>query len=363
MALPTSVGYKLTMTGHFSPFLSPDKLSDALPGVYLAHFLENLLPDPGHRAALLAESGLTNQPLGSDHSVGLQPLLCLIELIDREARPGWHIEPSLAMEAAHHGPLGVAVVSAASVADALRTLTEFQAVRAAFVHISADMTDAGWQARMMPMSQPKGPWHMLMEINLLALACLIQRLLPPRTRAPLLTMPDRYRPWQARFGNALTGQIRFDGQEYRLLVPQELLALHCPLGDRRLHADAVARCRAILAERSRYSPLEAEIRRRVMVSLSAPPTLDQMAQCLGLSKRTLHRRLQTTGRTYRGLLDEVRASVAANLLRESGAPIATIAEELGYQDTANFGRACRRWFGCAPGALRHRDRDDPPKLA
>ncbi len=363
MALPARIGYKVTMNGHFSPLAPPETLTDALPRVYLTHFLENLLPDPGDRAALLARSGLADQSPSSDRSVALKPLLLLIELIDRETRPGWHIEPSLAMEAAHHGPLGVAVVSAASVADALRTLTELQAVRAAFVHISADTTDSGWQARMMPMSQPKGPWHVLMESNLLALACLIQRLLPPRTRAPLLTLPERYRPWQARLRDALPGQLRFDGHEYRLLVPQQLLALHCPLGDRRLHADAVGRCRAILAERSRYSPLEAEIRRRVMASLSAPPALDEMARQLGLSKRTLHRRLRARGRSYRDLLEGVRASAAASLLRDSAAPIATIAEQLGYQDTANFGRACRRWFGCAPGALRHRGRDDPPKLA
>jgi AraC-like DNA-binding protein len=40
------------------------------------------------------------------------------------------------------------------------------------------------------------------------------------------------------------------------------------------------------------------------------------------------------------------------LLRDRELTVADVAYTLGYEDPANFGRACRRWFGMAPGAYR-----------
>jgi len=43
---------------------------------------------------------------------------------------------------------------------------------------------------------------------------------------------------------------------------------------------------------------------------------------------------------------------AERLLGERALSVADVAYALGYEDPANFGRACRRWFGMAPGAFR-----------
>lgn len=326
---------------------------NGLPGLYLAHFLETLLPDPARRKALLDAAGLDDD-LGARPDVALATVLDLIERIDRQARPGWHIAPALAMEATHHGPLGVAVVTAATVQDALATLTSLEAVRAAFVHIQPEPDAAGWQARLLARAEPTGPWRLLMEINLLALAGLIRRLLAPASRDLQLTLPGGYRAWQQHLHQALPDQVHPTGADYRLALPRAVLARPCRLADPRLHADAVERCKSILAERRGGGALEADIRRRLLALPGRPPGLATMARQLGLSRRTLHRRLQADGLSYRDLVGQVQATVAADRLRHTRLPIARIAEELGYQDTANFGRACRRWFGCPPGELRTR---------
>ena len=60
---------------------------NGLPGLYLAHFLETLLPDPARRKALLDAAGLDDD-LGARPDVALATVLDLIERIDRQARPG-----------------------------------------------------------------------------------------------------------------------------------------------------------------------------------------------------------------------------------------------------------------------------------
>lgn len=65
-------------------------------------------------------------------------------------------------------------------------------------------------------------------------------------------------------------------------------------------------------------------------------------------------RLRDEGTSYRGLRDASQKRYAESLLRDRRLDVSEVAYALGYQDAANFGRACRRWFGASPG--RHRRR-------
>ena len=70
------------------------------------------------------------------------------------------------------------------------------------------------------------------------------------------------------------------------------------------------------------------------------------------SPRTLIRKLKAEDTRYQQLLDDVRSELAAWWLTETQLPIERIAEKLGYQDTSNFSRTFRRWFGMPPLAMR-----------
>src|SRR5882724_6280388 len=68
-----------------------------------------------------------------------------------------------------------------------------------------------------------------------------------------------------------------------------------------------------------------------------------------VSARTLVRRLRRVGTTYHELVDTYRREQAETLLRNPDFGIVEVSYLVGYEDPANFGRACRRWFGIAPG--------------
>ena len=75
---------------------------------------------------------------------------------------------------------------------------------------------------------------------------------------------------------------------------------------------------------------------------------------LGLSERSLHRRLREEGTTLRALLHELRRTLSERYIRE-GLSINETAFLLGYSEASAFHRGFRRWTGRTPAAYR-RDR-------
>jgi AraC-like DNA-binding protein len=94
------------------------------------------------------------------------------------------------------------------------------------------------------------------------------------------------------------------------------------------------------------------------------PTIRTTAEYVGMSVRTLQRRLAQAGASHHVLVAQARFATAAVVLERTDAKILELALNLGYSDHANFTRAFRRWAGCAPreyrsNNTRHEDVPDP----
>lgn len=87
------------------------------------------------------------------------------------------------------------------------------------------------------------------------------------------------------------------------------------------------------------------------------PDMEAIAQQLHLSSRTLRRRLLDEGTHFRLLLEEVRQTLAEELLATGGLTLEEIAARLGYAEVSNFIHAFKRWKGLAPHQYRQRHRD------
>ncbi len=88
--------------------------------------------------------------------------------------------------------------------------------------------------------------------------------------------------------------------------------------------------------------------------LAEAPDLAAAARTLGLSPRTLHRRLRDEGSGFRAIKDELRRERALARLEKTRESIAGIAAELGYSEPSAFFRAFQGWRGEAPSAHRRR---------
>jgi AraC-like DNA-binding protein len=83
-----------------------------------------------------------------------------------------------------------------------------------------------------------------------------------------------------------------------------------------------------------------------------PPRLEWIAAKLGLSPRSLQRKLGDSGTSYLEVLERVLCSRARSLIGTTRTPIIEIALSLGYSDPAHFSRAFKRWTGATPSAYR-----------
>jgi len=83
-------------------------------------------------------------------------------------------------------------------------------------------------------------------------------------------------------------------------------------------------------------------------------SLGGVAATLAMHPRTLQRRLADEATTLEHIRDAVRRELVQRFLAEPGMPLMRIAELLGYAEASALTRACNRWFGVSPRALRRK---------
>jgi len=89
-----------------------------------------------------------------------------------------------------------------------------------------------------------------------------------------------------------------------------------------------------------------------MLLLDGYPDIQRTAHAIGLSVRTLQRRLAGSRVTYSQLVERERFDLGRTLLQDRHAKVTEIALLLGYSDVANFTHAFRRWTGLSPREYR-----------
>lgn len=82
------------------------------------------------------------------------------------------------------------------------------------------------------------------------------------------------------------------------------------------------------------------------------PDIETVASALCMTSRTLRRKLEAEGTSFRQLLDKIRYALASDYLRSPKMPVDDIAYALGFSDTPSFRRAFKRWSGKNPSELR-----------
>ncbi len=125
------------------------------------------------------------------------------------------------------------------------------------------------------------------------------------------------------------------------------------------HADwpaAFSRLGEAVARRDRARPLPGRVRTAIFSEMSRGlPRRETVAARLGVSQRTLHRRLQAAGTSYGAILSDCRASLGRFLLQNAERPLSQVAHDLGYSDYTAFSRAFRACYGHTPKAFRDRN--------
>lgn len=82
------------------------------------------------------------------------------------------------------------------------------------------------------------------------------------------------------------------------------------------------------------------------------PKMDDVARRLGMSMRSLHRRLAENGLTFQMLTEDTRRELAEGLLRDDRHSLSDVAFLTGFSEQSSFNRAFKRWVGDTPASFR-----------
>lgn len=85
---------------------------------------------------------------------------------------------------------------------------------------------------------------------------------------------------------------------------------------------------------------------------SGIPSLEKVSSHVGMSNRTLTRRLAESGTTFRELIKKIQAEISKDLLLNTSSNIGEIAFQLGFSEQSAFNRAFKRWTGQSPVEFR-----------
>jgi AraC-like DNA-binding protein len=158
----------------------------------------------------------------------------------------------------------------------------------------------------------------------------------------------------AEYTRVFGAAVRFDAAKNELILPASVLELPLLEPDPALGAYLEARANVLL-ETLPERGFERDVRSKIDEGLaSGAPLLATIASQLGMSARTLQRRLSAESLSFAALVEDVRRTTALGLIARPGCSVSEIAALTGYQDMPSFRAAFVRWTGNTPRAYRQR---------
>ncbi|MCJ7555324.1 MAG: AraC family transcriptional regulator, partial [Gammaproteobacteria bacterium] len=144
----------------------------------------------------------------------------------------------------------------------------------------------------------------------------------------------------------------FNAEANRAVTSTSVLMESLPQANELALKAAEEQCRILLDRHRSRVGLAANVRDRLARSGTQMPGMEFVARDLGMTERTLRRRLLDEGTTFLKLRDEVRLALAEELLTEFALSVELVSERLCYSDPTCFINAFKRWTGKTPHAYR-----------
>ncbi|WP_459710705.1 AraC family transcriptional regulator [Actinophytocola sp. KF-1] len=307
--------------------------------------------------ALLAGSGLTTAQLGDPGvEVEARQELAVVRNL-ATALPDSGVAAGREYHATTFGILGFAFLSSPTMRDAVAVALRYYDLSFAFSIPEVTVADGRVRLALDDRLLPADVARFLVERDLAAIHTVVDELLPGEV--PMTGLAFRFAE------PAETGQYEqtfglrpaFGAPANAATFDAAFLDEPLPLANAHTVAMCEAQCRDLVARRRARTGTAHEVRELLtrIGALGSPMTA--VARELNLSTRTLRRRLEEEGTSFRALLDEVREALAEELLTMGAVPVEDVAVRLGYAEASSFIHAFKRWKGVTPTAyVRQRAR-------
>ncbi|MVW75153.1 AraC family transcriptional regulator [Pseudomonas xionganensis] len=322
---------------------------------------------PEQARNLLAGTGLGESlPASSTHISAAQQLQIFRNVMALTGRSDWGLVFGQQLNITSHGPLGFAALSAPTLGEGLDVLVQFARIRAPYIGFSASLQDNLLCFRVDTQRYALGELELpLIEVLMQIASSYVNAVMGHSASEVILQFACPAPPHAGLYASYFAGRCEFNADTNAFVIPAGLRRLPCPLHDEKTYRAALMRCREALNNLLHPKDIKTRAEHWLMThfdqftTLGDPisqPRLDDLAAALAMSPRTLIRRLDEHGTSFRSLCSVQKQQLACRLLSDARYSVSDIALLLGYSDAANFGRAFRQMTGIAPGQYRRTKR-------
>lgn len=329
----------------------PPDVRDSTPTIRAAAiegFAELVRRLGGQPAPLLANAGLDARVLVEpDLRVPADRLLRLLELAAIETgADDFGLRLAQMHGLANLGPIGILAREERSVGAAMQTLIDYLYLHNSATHLRIDSSGEPALIGVFVQGEDALPGHQGIDLAMGATVGVLRAFLGARWNPGAAQFVHAAPAHPAAHRHLFRCPVEFDASVNALLVTRADLAAP-------LHSSSPAFQRQVrqwiegLAERSRSeSAFSDDVRRLIAMLLSTGRcSADRLAGFYGVSRRTIHRRLEHSGQSFSDLMNEVRRDLADERVSEGRLGLGEISHALGFDQQSSFSRWFRREFG------------------
>jgi AraC-like DNA-binding protein len=330
--------------------LPPAEIRPALGVRVLADLLTDLGRDPER---LFTQCGLSREAVKRSTGITLAQELSFIRAaLAASGRPDLGLVAGRRHRVPMFGFWGLALASSPNLGSAARVGIEYADLTHTFLRWSFRRGGAVASLVMRP-ARPLGDLEVfLVEQEAAAVATLLAELIGSQGILHEARFAYPAPAWRDSYVETFCCPLKFDAARHELRVSSQMLERPLPGGDPATAEAAEAECRKLLQRLGPGGGLTVRLRRLLLASRGVLPNQADAAAQLGLSERTLRRRLAEEDTSFRQVADRVRFELVTGYLDDTSLPLDEIAARTGFSDAANLSHAFRRWTGQTPGTWR-----------
>ena len=275
-------------------------------------------------------------------------------ILSLEISPNIGFRIGRALRPAHYGAYGFAIATSETLGDALDVGFSYYELETPtiFMSITLDHETRKTHFVFRDTLQIAGLHRFNVESHT-ALVLSFLRCLLGDDRTPLEAWFDYPAPDHASaYTDYLQCPCRFEQPYCAIIFPTKWLQ------DRLIDANPISaeamrqECDRAVEQMRAHQRVASQVLRFMQEDLHAAITIEQVAQRLAMSSRTLRRYLVEEGTTFKQLLSEYRLRRAIHLLKNRRLSADEVSHRLGYAETPNFRAAFKRWTGLTVGEFQ-----------
>lgn len=250
----------------------------------------------------------------------------------------------------HIGPLRFLVLNAASLRDAIQSLFHYASLWYRGMHLILN-EDQGYAGIRISIEGDIPCKEQFQTAYLVAIVIIMEMIMGKSWRPTLVRIPYPKPESAALYESFFQCPVWFGQSQCEMLFPQAQLDQQRAGHDNQL--DHFLRGHLTELQANKSIDLKAQVSKIIEELLPYRIcNIERVAEYFSIHRFTLYRYLNEYHTTFESLLEITRKNIAIKLLKNKKLMIIEIANQLGYDDQANFTRAFKRWYGITPGRWR-----------